>query len=190
MVYVFAIDGRSGSASGLGALYREQAGEITKQWWKTFYSVNVSSVIDLCMTTDQLTNWKSSFYTDTDAELLTGYPSSGHVPVYAEFVLPSSYSTEKVTKFKLDDVNREKWWDSLADKLRDMSFPDNPIFKDTIAAWNHLKEALTDVNRECISTKSKTKHSKPYWTDQLSQLSNEVQSLGKLNKKTATWNQV
>ena len=89
---------------------------------KTFYSVNGSSVIDLCMTTDQITNWKSTFYTDTDVELLTGYPSRGHVPTYAKFVLPSSYSTEKVTTFKLDDVNWKKWRDSLEDKLRDMSF--------------------------------------------------------------------
>ena len=153
---------------------------------KTFYSVNGSSVIDLCMTTDQLTNWKSTFYTDIDVELLTGYPSRGHVPVYAKFVLPGSYSTEKVTTFKLDDVNWKKWRDSLEDKLRDMSFPDNPIFKDPIAAWNYLKEAIKDVNRECIPTKSTTKHSKPFWNDQLTQLSNEVRSRGKTYKRTST----
>ena len=127
-----------------------------------FYSVNGSSVIDLCMTTDQLTNWKTTFYTDTDAELLTGYPSRGHVPVYAKLVLPSSYSLEKVTTFKFDDVNWKKRRDSLEDKLCDMSFPDNPIFKDPIAAWNNLKEAINDVNRDCIPTKSITKHSKPF----------------------------
>ena len=153
---------------------------------QTFYSVNGSSVIDLCMTTDQLTNWKSTFYTDTDAELLTGYPSRGHVPVYAKLVLPSSYSTEKVTTFKLDDVNRTKWRDSLEDILRDMSFPDNPIFKDPIAAWNYLKEAINDVNREAIPTKSFTKHSKPFWNDQLTQLSNESRTLRKTYKRTWT----
>ena len=104
------------------------------------------------MTTDQLTNWKSTFYTDTDAELLTGYRSCGHVPVYAKFVLTSSYSTEKVTTFKLDDVNWKEWRDSLEGKLRDMTFPVNPIFKDPIAAWNYLKKAINDVNRECIPT--------------------------------------
>ena len=152
---------------------------------KTFYSVNGTSVIDLCMTTDQLTNW-STFYTDTDAELLIGYPSLGHVPVYAKFVLPTSYSTEKVTTFKLDDVNWKKWRDSLEDKLRDMSFPDNPIFKDPIAAGNYLKEEINDANRECIPTKSITNHSKPFWNDQLTQLNNEVRSLGKTYKRTST----
>ena len=86
------------------------------------------------MTTDRLTNWKSTFYTDTDAELLTGYSSRLHIPVYANFVLPSSYSTEKVTTVKLDDVNWKKWRDSLEDKFRDLSFPDNSIFKDPIPA--------------------------------------------------------
>ena len=37
---------------------------------KKFYAVNGSSVINLCMTTDQFTNW--TFYTDTDAVLLNG----------------------------------------------------------------------------------------------------------------------
>ena len=141
---------------------------------KTFTAVNGSSVIDPCMTTDQFTNWKSTFYTDTDAELLTGYPSRGHDSVYAKCVLPSSSSTEKVTTFKLDDVDWKKWRDSLQVKLRDMSFPDNPIFKEPIAAWNYLKEAINNVNRERIPTKSITKHSKPFWNDQLTQLSNEV----------------
>ena len=65
----------------------------------TFYAVNGSSVIDLCMTTDQLANWKSTFYTDTEAELLTGSPSHGHVPL--KCYLPSFSSTEKVTAFKI-----------------------------------------------------------------------------------------
>ena len=39
--------------------------------------MNGSSVIDLCMTTDQLTDCKSTFYTDNDAEVLTGYPVVG-----------------------------------------------------------------------------------------------------------------
>ena len=106
--------------------------------------------------------------------------------MHAKFVLPSSSSTEKVTTFKLDDVDWTKWRNSLEDKHRDVSFPDNPIFKDPIAAWNYLKEAIYDVNRECISTKSITKHSKPFWNDQLTQLSNEVRSLWKTYKKTFT----
>ena len=113
---------------------------------KTFYAVNGSSLIDQCMTSDQLTNWKSRFYTNTDAELLTGNPSRGHVPVYAKFVLPSSSSTGKVTTFKLDEVDWKNWRKCLEETLRDMFFPDNPIFKDPIAAWNYLKEAIKDVN--------------------------------------------
>ena len=99
---------------------------------KSFYAVNGSSVIDLCTSTDQLTNWKSTFYIDTDAELLTVYPSGGHFPVYIKFVLPSSSTTEKVTTFKFDDVDWNKWRDSREDKLRDMSFPDNPMFEDPL----------------------------------------------------------
>ena len=117
---------------------------------KSFYAVNGSSVIDLCTSTDQLTNWKSTFYIDTDAELLTVYPSGGHFPVYIKFFLPSSSTTEKVNTFKFDDVDWNKWRDSREDKLRDMSFPDNPMFEDPIAAWNYLKEAINDRNRKCI----------------------------------------
>ena len=67
-----------------------------------------------------------------------------------------------------------------------MSFPDNPRFKDPIEAWNCLKEAINDKNRECIPTKSITKHSKPFSNDQATQLSNEVRSLGKTYKSTST----
>ena len=53
-------------------------------------------------------------------------------------------------------------------------------------AWNCLKEATNNVNRECNSAKSITKHSKPFLNDQLTQLSNEVRSLGKTYKRTST----
>ena len=65
----------------LGHYIENKLGNILNNGEKTYYAVIGSSVIDLCMTTDQLTNCKSTSYTDT--ELLTGYPSHGHVPVYA-----------------------------------------------------------------------------------------------------------
>ena len=67
-----------------------------------------------------------------------------------------------------------------------MSFPDNPIFKDIIAAWNYLEEAKNDVNRECVPTNSITKKSNSFWNDQLTQFSNEVRSFGKRYKRTST----
>ena len=116
---------------------------------KTRFTLSMVAQLSLSviMTTDQLANWKSTFYTDTEAELLTGYPNRGHVPVYAKFDLPSLSTTEKVTTFKLDCVDWTKWRDSLEDRLRDLSFPDYQKFKDPIAAWNNLKEAINDVNR-------------------------------------------
>ena len=48
------------------------------------------------------------------------------------------------------------------------------------------EEAINNANRECIPTKSITKHSKTFWKDQLTQLGNEVRSLGKTYKRTST----
>ena len=59
----------------------------------TFYAVNGKSVIDLTMITDKLTDLCYTQYTDTESEVLTGYPNRGHVPVFSVFKNPISSPT-------------------------------------------------------------------------------------------------
>ena len=56
----------------------------------TFRAVNGKSVNDLTITPDKLTDLCYTQYTDTETELLTGYPNRRHVSVFSVLKIPNS----------------------------------------------------------------------------------------------------
>ena len=116
---------------------------------------------------------------------LTGYPSRGHVPVNAKFVLPSSSTTENVFTIKLDDVEWNKWRDCLEDKLRDMSFRTTQYLKTPLQHGIIWKKQETTLTRNAFP-QNHIWNPANFSSDQLTQLSNEVRSLGKTYKRTST----
>ena len=150
------------------------------------YSINGSSVIDLFVTTEELCGWKTTMYTDLDTELLTGYPNRGHVPVFAKWELNYSSQDGKVTKFDLEKTDWQNWQSILEEKMNSFTVPNNLLYKDPNVAWRKMRYILDEVNQLCLNTKVISKHSKQFWTDVLTQLSDEVRALNKTFKRTST----
>ena len=74
----------------------------------TFHAAIGTSIIDLFIVTDSTTSWNFSLYTDTEVELLTGYPNSGHVPVFVVFDITIKSSNRK-TKSDLETADWDRW---------------------------------------------------------------------------------
>ena len=66
----------------------------------------------------------------------------------------TSSVTENVTNVKRDDVDWMKGRDSLGNRHHEISLQENPVYEEPSAAWNNVKEALNEVNRECIPMKA------------------------------------
>ena len=74
----------------------------------TFHAAIGTSIIDLFIVTDSTTSWNFSLYTDTEVELLTGYPNRGHVPVFVAFDITIKSSNRK-TKSDLENADWDRW---------------------------------------------------------------------------------
>ena len=177
-------DIRNNSSGSLLEQYiEEESVEILNDGQPTFYSINGSSVIDLFMTTEELCGRKTTMYTDLDTELLTGYPNRGHVPVFANWELNHSSQDGKVTKFDPENTDWQNWQSILEEKMNSFTDPNNLLYKDPNVAWRKRRFILEEVNQLCLNTKVISKHSKPFWTDVLTQLSNKVGALNRPSKE-------
>ena len=174
------------SGSLLEQYIEEESVEILNDGQPTFYSINGSSVIDIFMTTEELCGWKTTMYTDLNTELLTGYPNRGHVPVFPKWELNYPSQDGIVTKFDLENTDWQNWQSILEEKINSFTHPNNLLYKDPNVAWRKMRYILEEVNQLCLNTKVISKHSKPFWTDVLTQLSNEVRALNKTFKRTST----
>ena len=152
----------------------------------TFYAVNGKSVIDLTIITDKLTDLCYTKYTDTQTELLTGYPSRGHVPVFSVFKIPNSSPTHIRMKYDLGKTDWKEWKTILEEKMIQWANSEAPIYDDVYTAWDKIRDTLQETNREHIPKKIITKHCKPFWTKTLTELSLQLRTLRKVFKRTST----
>ena len=75
----------------------------------TFYAANGASINDSFIVTDSIPSLNFSHSTDTEIELFTGDPNTGHVPVYAKFDIPTR-SNNRETKCDLENAD---WADDM-----------------------------------------------------------------------------
>ena len=116
---------------------------------------------------------KHSLSTDEFAELFTGAPQRGHVPVIMR--LERSSTTEKTKKLwieKADWVGCTSFVEGRIDDL--MVVGDDPVF-----LWNEFKNLLHEASLSHIPLKCVSNHSKPFWNSDLTDASNELQFLRK-----------
>ena len=99
--------------------------------------------------------------------MFTGAPNRGHYPVNASFDLKTEDGI-KIIK-NLEQTDWSLWRETLEDRLDE--------------AWNEIEQAssgkhlweitlrcIKQVSKETIPTKQVSKHSKPYFTDELKSL--------------------
>ena len=156
----------------------------------TFLSVKGSSCIDFAIVSNNLTKKTISTETDDEIELFSGAPRMGHVPFIFDLSLDSSEnkkinSTTVITKLNIDKINWEKWSSQVEQQIENkiVSF-ENEGNPDKI--WKEVNNIFLQSTKDHGALKKTTKYSKPYWTAELTKLSEELRVARKLFKSRNT----
>ena len=140
----------------------------------TFLATNGSSSIDLMIVSNNLVEKVQSCTTDKEAELYSGAPFRGHVPVIATFDLDISSKNKKATeKLNTDKICWDKWSQDLETSLEQAAIPPETL-NDPHSLGQILDETIQTVTLKHGVKKISSSHSKPYWTAELTRLCNEM----------------
>ena len=141
---------------------------------ETFKSTNGGSVIDLCLMDTKLISSLMHSSIDSEVELFSGAPIRGHFPITHVLSVPQGGSKAANDSRKLSlDMEKTDWelWQKSLDQtiVKKLSkaeslFPNKKI-------WEVLVESIKVTNANVIPTKVSCDHSKPFWSDNLSELS-------------------
>ena len=143
----------------------------------TFLSSNGSSVIDLCIVSGRIaTQVGFELTTDPIIELFTGAPQRGHIPLIVKCNLSRS-TEEENTKPWLQKADWEAWQNVLEESSH-ASIEAVQRAK-AIDQWGSVLFDISEATGSAIPYKRSSRHSKPFWSEDLSQKSAELRALRK-----------
>ena len=154
---------------------------------KNFLSSNGSSVIDLCIVSGRIaTQVGFELTTDPNVELFTGAPQRGHIPLIVKCNL-SRTTEEGNTKLWL----QKAVWEAWQNELEKSSHASHEAVQCPSATdqWGSVLVDITEATRLAIPYKRSSRHSKPFWSEDLSQKIAELRALRK-NSGTALTTQM
>ena len=152
----------------------------------TFLCVDGHSTIDLCLVSSNLTEKITSCTTDDEVDLGSGAPDRGHVPVIIEMDTNRTQSKRSIKqKLDIDSINWEKWATDLEIELKKCE-NDLTSMKDPLNLWTLLENSISKVTSSNATIKKICHHSKPFWTDQLTRLCNEMRVARKAYQRRNT----
>jgi hypothetical protein len=148
---------------------------------QTFLCTNGGSTIDLALLSPAMASIHSASSVDGHIELFSGAPLRGHVPVIHSFKIMNPNNAKEVCQ-EYKDIKNTDWnlWRSrlsyeithqIGETIDNYNCPD--------ILWSKLISIIRETNDITIPTKQISRHSKPFWTPSLSEMSKLVQT----NKK-------
>ena len=141
----------------------------------TFLSSNGSSVIDLCVASGRTaTHVGLELTTDPNIELFTGPPQRGHIPLIVKCNL-SRMTEEESSKPWLQKADWEAWQNVLGIPWH--ASLEAVICPSAIEQWRSVLDDITEATRWAIPYKRISRHSKLFWSENLSQKSAKLRAL-------------
>ena len=133
----------------------------------TFLSSKSSSVIDLCIVSGRIaTQVEFELTTDPNIEHFTGAPQRGHIPLIVKCNL-SRTTEEEHTKPWLQKADWEAWQNVIEESshasIEAVQCPS------AIDQWGSVFVDITEATRLAIPYKRSSRHSKRFWSEDLSQ---------------------
>ena len=147
----------------------------------TFLTETGSSVIDLLIVSNNLTDQIETPKTDEVVELYSGAPFRGHLPIITNIGGFTEPKQAKVEKRSLDGVNWTAWSSDIETELENYEHLINHG-EDEKELLHVLDTAIDKITNIHAKKKVITNHSKPYWTQRLSTLSQELRDARALYK--------
>ena len=153
----------------------------------TFLCEGGSSVIDLVIVSNNLASKVETCVTDDEVELYSGAPLRGHIPVITEIAVNGAVNNQATVTEKLD-VNNIKWALWTEDLERQVESDEAIIesYEEPAELWKYLEKSINDVTSKHGQMKKSTKHSKPYWTQNLTLLCEKMRAARKAYNKRNT----
>ena len=140
----------------------------------TFLCEKGSSFIDFIIVSNGLSDKLDPCYTDDIIELYSGAPLRGHVPLLTTLSENSRRSETKVEeKLDIDAINWNEWSEEIEKSIIKDSSDVNKL-ESPKEIWRYIETRITHANTKHGKFKKSTRHSKPYWTQKLTVLSNKM----------------
>lgn len=159
---------------------------IIKSETPTFLCDKGSSHIDFMIVSNNISGKLQGCHTDELAELYSGAPLRGHVPLIATLQEDRDRKTTTVEeKMDIKSVNWQEWSRELEEVIS-TSDVDTDNIGDPTEIWDFMERKIGEVNRKCCKMKKTTRHSKPYWNNDLTQLCNKMRAARKTYMKRNT----
>ena len=153
----------------------------------TFLQNQGHSNIDFFITSNSLIDMIECCHTDDEVELGSGAPFMGHLPVLSTLITPTN-CPNKVSNVKkrpdIDSINWKEWTKDIEDAIErceNIVSIDNPVM-----IWNLMEELIETNTQKHCKFKKPTRHSKPYWTQELTTLLNIMKAARKKYNKRNT----
>ena len=152
----------------------------------TFLCVNSSgSFIDLAIISNRLVDSVSKCETNSEVELFSGAPKRGHVPLITEIIVHEVKNKKVTTKIDPSTTNWQEWTNHIEDTINEslniLMSEDDPY-----KLWNQLNKIFTEATNLHCGTKKSCSHSKPFWSQSLTLLSNQLKAARKSYVKRNT----
>ena len=147
--------------------------KIRKNGEPIFLACNGNSVINLCLISGKVTNQTFTLAADEDVELFNGPTNRWHTTVIVVRSYPSTTTFRSQRKPWIDKANWEEWRETFESKL-ELIQEDDPT-----ALWLKLVKIVRKAIVSSIPFKTTDKQSKPFWNDELTISSHNLQCLRK-----------
>ena len=146
----------------------------------SFLCTNGNSTIDLFITSVELSHQISSCWTDDTVLLFSGAPMRGHVPVHVRISVKDAAVRAPITeKMDLEKMDWEAWTDDLEDLLDIGKIEILSQMTDPYPLWQYVIQCIDKVSKDNAPKKNVCRHSKPYWTTELTVLAKRYRSAQK-----------
>ena len=162
----------------LSELVLKHGCSITAPPGNTFVSSNGGSISDLCLVYGSTTTALGRSWVDDNNthELFTGAPNRGHLLVIQHFIHSAPSSTvPKRTRFvfNYDYATWVEWSSYIGASLGNFleQIVQENLNHSSTELYEFFFKTVTSTSEICIPSKQVCMHSKPYWSENLSQLS-------------------
>ena len=151
----------------------------------TYLCENGFSFIDLMVVSKNLVTKVESCFTDDEVELFSGAPLRGHVPLIMKLQANNNTNNTVTEKLDMNSINWKSWSDDLENQIA-IDSVEIENYEDPTELWKYTESVINKITLKHSKTKKSTKHSKPYWTDELTSMCDKMREARKAYKRRNT----
>ena len=154
----------------------------------TFSCYEGGSVIDLLLADGPIVRDIGHHWVEKDCELFTGAPARGHYPVLHSLSIAAPHQGVKLKCHDWNKADWENWNCEVEAKLWGLELVPG-LMQDGHKLWEEYLNIVQEANNKYVPLKTVSIHSKPFWTEKLSEsLKQFLTAKGNYQKRSTPYN--